>query len=118
MTAMPPAPEVKQDEPTPGPWIVKQDSDGYWSIQSEDMNGAGDYVATVWRAANVPLLMASYEIAAERDRLQEINAELLAALDKVAGMNQHSGIGPHCTCSQSDRINTARAAISRATKSS
>jgi len=72
---------------TPGPWIID------WNISRLDVFSAdaATLVATIRRStlsaglddvakANARLIAAAPETAAERDRLREVNAELLAAL--------------------------------------
>ena len=75
-------------EHTPGPWRVFTTKDGTKVIGIGELNGAGvaDCGFGVWRGgskealANARLIAAAPETAAERDRLREVNAELLAAL--------------------------------------
>ena len=47
-------------------------------------------------------------------RIKELErevAELREALEKISNMNYHRGHGPHCTCSQEDREEIARAVL-------
>jgi hypothetical protein len=78
---------------TPGPWVVGPvddtvvthlGADGARYIVAEI---AGDYnQPDTWpiMEANARLIAAAPETAAERDKLREINAEMLAALEAVA----------------------------------
>lgn len=84
---------------TPGPWQAQD----YWVIGCvEDswhiMAGANtDYpwrVAKVFRSeADAHLIAAAPETAAERDRLKEVNAELLEALKTFPGFTDDVTIG-------------------------
>ena len=89
---------------TPGPWLIddyRGDSEG----RSSDDICAGSYedhnhisIATIWNCggrgfpsddefvANARLIAAAPETAAERDRLREVNADLLAAVDVLLNL--------------------------------
>lgn len=78
---------------TPGPWVAKFE-EAYYVIGPDlgrvamMMNLKGAHGLAGRRsgeesAANARLIAAAPETAAERDRLKEINAELLAALEKL-----------------------------------
>ena len=75
---------------TPGPWTTEHNAPFVWGIYGPDNNwiaqtlpksddGSADSPDQV--EANARLIAAAPETAAERDRLREINAELLAALE-------------------------------------
>lgn len=70
---------------TPGPWEVRKTASGNPFIYAGQLNVAGVAIArpgidSATSAANARLIAAAPETAAERDRLKEINAELLEAL--------------------------------------
>lgn len=52
-----------------------------YDVFCDDLDGGKDE-----RAANIALMIAAPETAAERDRLKEVNAELLVALDAAETM--------------------------------
>lgn len=69
-------------EHTPGPWIYESETKtirskpaNYWLASMDSWDGA------VNNEANARLIAAAPETAAERDRLKDINADLLAALE-------------------------------------
>lgn len=92
----------KTAQHTPGPWIANDHlKNGQWQILGQEYtlsNDFGDYVRPVIVSvmgggrrpfyseaeANARLIAAAPETAAERDRLKEINAELLNALQLAA----------------------------------
>ncbi len=88
-------------EHTPGPWKVFTTKDGTQVIGIGELNGAGvaDCGFGVWRGgskealANARLIAAAPETAAERDRLREVNAELLAILKRILSAHQTGNNG-------------------------
>lgn len=67
---------------TPGPWVYSFESvDPEWAVVT---TVGGSVIANVnsdhRQEANARLIAAAPETAAERDRLKEVNADLLAAL--------------------------------------
>lgn len=118
---------------TPGPWTVAESfTPGYRkcpAIQANEPKSGemfelcvifgedDDAVATPMAQANARLIAAAPETAAERDRLREVNADMLAAL---------KGLRPIIEAAESNasgnlewprvsaRINAARAAIAKA----
>jgi hypothetical protein len=62
--------------------------------------------------ANARLIAAAPETAAERDRLREVNAELVAALEQIAHRAHKHAV---CTQVQYSLGDIARAAIAKAT---
>lgn len=78
---------------TPGPWTVYHEngslgSGGHYGVEAGDLPGRFKTIAVCAHGsvekpeqrANAALIAAAPETAAERDRLRESNAELLAAL--------------------------------------
>jgi len=114
-------------EHTPGPWFVEMPnwqtphvwinavgSSGVAKIETCDYgDGKGERI-TDEDLANARLIAAAPETAAERDRLREVNAELLAALRPLAFFS-----GSFRDEEDRDRLHemfaVARAAISKAT---
>lgn len=104
---------------TPGPWQVSAPEDEYdtWlvlcSAHYEVAHIARRYTNGERNEAieveNARLIAAAPETAAERDRLKEINAELLAALEKIAEVCNGYDLEAGWACK------TARAAIAKAT---
>lgn len=106
-------------EHTPGPWFVEMPnwqtphvwinavgSSGVAKIETCDYgDGKGERI-TDEDLANARLIAAAPETAAERDRLKEVNAELLAALKAVMG-EWKDGYGLNC-------VEQVRAAIAKA----
>lgn len=76
--------------------------------QSPYKRGAGHLAECEERDANARLIAAAPETAAERDRLKEVNAELLEALKAMLHV---FGCGTAIDCSTCD---SARAAIAKA----
>lgn len=94
---------------TPGPWRVMK------ANPSLVLGGALGYLVANCQngrksndedEANARLIAAAPETASERDRLKEINAELLAALQKVLH---------HIPVNDADVMWAARSAIAKAT---
>lgn len=77
---------------TPGPWYaILQQPHGDFEIRDCERDQQGRLIGQAfWQAgkteANARLMAAAPETAAERDRLREINADLLAALEAVYAM--------------------------------
>jgi len=102
---------------TPGPWFV-MGIDGNGDIQ---VSGHPFYIGhsdplyhcivtgnnEAERKANAALIAAAPETAAERDRLREVNAELVAALETIANSTCDHGPG---FCAR----DSARAALAKA----
>lgn len=114
---------------TPGPWkhieedghnrIVGPDNEPLFMVGSYGQFGRNGplpnrktHISSICEeAANARLIAAAPETAAERDRLREVNAELLAALENLlAAANLFFG-GDEGICSRDQ----ARAAIAKAT---
>jgi hypothetical protein len=110
--------EAKVSKHTPGPWhhscgryvyAYHQGEFGYSksrvvaSVPDDELDGGEEE-----QQANARLIAAAPETAAERDRLKEVNAELLAALRAMLSV---VGCGTALDCSV---CNSARAAISKA----
>ena len=77
---------------TPGPWLIgTPPPNGEMTVGTEQ--GLMVAVATTGldmpTGANARLIAAAPETAAERDRLKEINAELLEALTLILDLNDH-----------------------------
>ena len=70
---------------TPGPWRIRQSyaDQTYTHVYSD----TDDRIACTRSEANARLIAAAPETAAERDRLKEINAELLAALETLVKLH-------------------------------
>lgn len=122
---------------TPGPWRSHDHRDKRhreYAIMAGEGEGAVKVASchthhVPWdvAAVNSHLIAAAPETAAERDRLKEINAELLAALKDLLGdrRNDENGRCLHCgrdnrgydlePCSDDCPGQVARAAIARAT---
>ena len=113
--------ETHMTTPTPGPWAAEDDHDGY-RIEGRGNPSGTVAVLTARRSvtgkADALLIAAAPETAAERDRLREVNADLLAALrvmvatvDRAKGqpVTFHEGMSG---CS----VTKARAAIAKATQ--
>lgn len=107
---------------TPGPWVVVYYKNGH-PYQIDAPNGSKGKggitpIITRWGGisfpssdegkANARLIAAAPETAAERDKLKEVNAELLAALRAMLSV---CGCGTALDCSV---CNSARAAIAKA----
>jgi len=117
---------------TPGPWSARHVpmrgiSDDTWCIDwSDDQEEVAEIVHG---EANARLIASAPETAAERDRLKEINAELLEALKKMYrayvnllenGHDRISSLGGDCDpvdCMEQVDFNLieCRAAIAKAT---
>jgi hypothetical protein len=80
----------------------------YVQCQASFKRGEGHKSECSIRDANARLIAAAPETAAERDRLKEVNAELLAALKAMLNVR---GCGTALDCSV---CNSARAAIAKA----
>lgn len=91
---------------TPGPWHANRHRDLYY-IYDE----IGHCVATQVDAADAPLIAAAPETVAERDRLKESNAELLAALESLVYEYENSTLDAD---SWAERWAIAFAAIAKA----
>ena len=77
---------------TPGPWVVgcKLTPNGVYTVNGELIANTHSASRTLRRDeqiaeqdANARLIAAAPETAAERDKLKEVNADLLAALKRV-----------------------------------
>jgi hypothetical protein len=107
---------------TPGPWLIQQGdewADGIVTLHGHNEDGTPMYwtVASYNRRrdeaeANARLIAAAPETAAERDRLREVNAELVAALEQIAHRAHKHAV---CTQVQYSLGDIARAAIAKAT---
>lgn len=83
------AKKIEAAQHTPGPWYfdevrnVREESTDYCVATIHDDSGHVDpeYSVPLPRDANARLIAAAPETAAERDKLKEINAELLEALE-------------------------------------
>ena len=64
---------------TPGPWYTLSKPDDPQGLIYDESTGKN--IATSYDPKHAPLIAAAPETAAERDKLKEINAELLAALE-------------------------------------
>jgi len=71
-----------QPKHTPAPWILDTGEDEF-CISNGVTICRGDDTANAW-AANARLIAAAPETAAERDKLKELNAELLAICQEIA----------------------------------
>jgi hypothetical protein len=129
---------MNESKPTPGPWYVSQvglTNGGERPITTEDgrictvdcqtpfKRGEGWQSECEVREANARLIAAAPETAAERDRLKEVNAELLEVLRLIADQALRceipEGYGPEFRSEEWDAgydaaISSARAAISKA----
>ena len=116
---------MKETKHTPGPWgarVLKFKDHASVTIYAENGFQVGSCTCSHKLAklenlqqaeANAALIAAAPETAAERDRLKEINAELLQALEKIArGLPSREGLGGHAPLVFLG--NTARAAIAKA----
>ena len=99
--------------PAPGhPWAVG------WNVYDENR----ERIATVTDGEDAHLIAASPETAAERDRLRAVNADLLAALEEWARLNNIKGLDPavrrqmksYAAGLTTEALHKARAAIARA----
>ena len=73
---------------TPGPWSYlppAKDENRYigWSIFSSEIEPVAEVTINANSEANARLIAAAPETAAERDRLRDINAELVAAFEDL-----------------------------------
>ena len=87
-------------EPTPGPWKIIWPGDELASPSLKYPNVVGDGLWTVAhilggshleRRANAHLIAASWETAAERDRLVKVNERLVEALKALLHETELSG---------------------------
>lgn len=104
---------------TPGPWRtenVKDDNVGIIALDIYSPSCTDGIIATIplhseftdlEAVANARLIAAAPETAAERDRLKEINKDLLAALKKLVHVT-----GPHD--GNGEELENAYAAIAKA----
>ena len=110
-------------EHNPGPWQIGPKLHGFVFTV---VNPTGDAETGNWLVAGVRweqdarLIAAAPETAAERDRLKEVNAELLAALRNIesglpAGSTLIDGANPLWRDAHRDLQRIARAAIAKAT---
>ena len=107
-------------EHTPGPWKVFTTKDGTKVIGIGELNGAGiaDCGFGIWRGnskealANARLIAAAPETAAERDRLREVNAELLAELKDAVDLADN--LYGHLTSEELNLIDAWPAIIAKA----
>lgn len=92
---------------TPGPWFLSPNGrsintapgrDGFCVAEISDANIHFDDFPEEYRA-NAALIAAAPETAAERDRLREVNAELLAALKELYRL--HKKITDQVSCDHS-----------------
>lgn len=95
--------DATEPKHTPGPWKSSHRGDGMIAVYAErdtkkpicvfhDEGGEfPKYFNEKKAEANARLIAAAPETAAERDRLKEINAELLAALEKLA-IGENAGL--------------------------
>jgi hypothetical protein len=124
---------MSESKPTPGPWRVSNARPtkvrgfdilaGYVKIVASAHLGHDLYKDQAEREANARLIAAAPETAAERDRLKEVNAELLEVLrltaDQALRCEIPEGYGPEFRSEEWDAgydaaISSARAAISKA----
>ena len=106
---------------TPGPWAATT-RQGSWDWVVFQATNPNMEICQMFHdgtdenetgAANARLIAAAPETAAERDRLREINAELLAALKELSdGMWAGDGISNPAV--PGHQVAKARAAIARA----
>ncbi|WP_374633996.1 hypothetical protein [Ferrovibrio sp.] len=84
---------------TPGPWVlINHDEAGLHYVKAQPhpaMRGFTKEIADVFSgdeegAANAALIASAPDLLAERDRLREVNAELLAALEAFAAIHDNS----------------------------
>ena len=134
---------MSESKPTPGPWYPKPAPYG-WDVWGNLDDGKDTWVGPVQRIispharignsraieaawdeteANARLIAAAPETAAERDRLKEVNAELLEVLrltaDQALRCEIPEGYGPEFRSEEWDAgydaaIRSARAAIAKA----
>ena len=73
---------------TPGPWKIEHDYKPFVIHTADHIVCAisGTAATVPEAAANAALIAAAPETAAERDRLLEVNKELLAALREINGL--------------------------------
>ena len=99
---------MSDSEHTPGPWAVSgsiksvNGDDLYVGYVFPDVEGyrgdvcsvqSADHISGITRdeaAANASLIASAPNLLAERDRLREVNAELLAALEAFAAIHDNS----------------------------
>ena len=107
--------ETHMTTPTPGPWAAEDDHDGY-RIEGRGNPSGTVAVLTARRSvtgkADALLIAAAPETAAERDRLREVNADLLAALRNITECAEAGPDGANMDL----WIEQARAAIAKATQ--
>lgn len=121
---------------TPGPWIANDHlKNGQWQILGQEYtisNDLGDYVRPVIVSvmgggnrpfyseaeANARLIAAAPETAAERDRLKEINKELLenlkALMERISAYRLNHNASFPALAENSERLRSARVAIAKA----
>jgi hypothetical protein len=102
---------------TPGPWFRDQ----YGHVHGWEPTEYGqrsvlliDNRHSKATSADKTLIAAAPETAAERDRLREVNAELVAALEQIAHRAHKHAV---CTQVQYSLGDIARAALAKATGS-
>lgn len=105
--------------PTPGPWHATLGQTTplgeIWHVDREGETMG--FIATLWSEAgaseaNARLVAAAPETAAERDRLREVNAEMLKALKYWAPLI--AGHFEGTSDEMDERVDALRAAIARA----
>ncbi len=91
---------TQQTNHTPAPWIIGSDNFGNVIVCKDKLfishihpiSNDGVSLNAAEAEANARLIAAAPETAAERDRLKEINAELLEALQKIVEIDVDGGI--------------------------
>jgi hypothetical protein len=111
-------------EHTPGPWVYREDDQTITAILEGEVARKYDAQAIIAEVrpqpeayANARLIAAAPETAAERDRLREVNAELLEALrNLVVDLEERAEWDGEArvVCAGAFTYSNARAAIAKA----
>lgn len=89
---------------TPGPWTIYDDGEDGSDIIMAHIDGENSDIAEMsrdlppaQRKANAALIASAPDLLAERDRLREVNAELVAALEDVTSAYERAitALGAH-----------------------
>ena len=98
---------------TPGPWryeantkTIRSVPSNYWIATMDSWDGAVNHTA------NAALIAQAPDLLAERDRLRQVNAELVAALEWIVKSLTLAG-DPELAC-QEYQLGIARAALAKA----
>jgi len=120
---------TNQAKHTPGPWKIRHFAGDLGKDEPQiatlpDSDGFGRPIATVnylgadERQANAALIASAPDLLAERDRLRQVNAELVAALEDaaflLAKIGKFPGDLPQFMGSIIRSVQDARAALAKA----